>query len=387
MPMPDINDLPENQIVLHFETNNVIEIAQLSALFYEFAAFARSDQRIGQDAVIVLLRLKSGSPTTTWIEILNAVGSAAGVGSFGIGLAAFIQEYRGRKLSRRLAELMFDNDVTDFTIGVRDMDGGSVRRISLAREDMPAVGALERERDLQRQRRIAAREDLQTEAVLARGPRLESVRLTSSVDPLSEEVELTGRIVTTHGGQFALFRTVDREYQIVSPRNLYETIPIGEDIIVLGILSGENKDSLQISDWHLASDENIDWENEEGLPGVQVEKLKSIQERSNWGQLDRSEAASPYPNDDDGEETRMRELLQSKGEDFVSFENTDTFVGRFEQDGPLPIFRTQAGTKYRFLGSKGRGPDREYAVRAQILEDDRGPFDWLHVMDVFPVHE
>lgn len=151
------------------------------------------------------------------------------MGSFGIGLAAFIQEYRGRKLSRRLAELMFDNDVTDFTIGVRDMDGGSVRRISLAREDMPAVGALERERDLQRQRRIAAREDLQTEAVLVRGPRLESERLTSSVDPLSEEVELTGRIVTTHGGQFALFRTVDREYQIVSPRNLYETIPIGED--------------------------------------------------------------------------------------------------------------------------------------------------------------
>lgn len=386
MPMPEIDDLPENQLVLHFETNNVIEMAQLSAVFYEFAALAHADPLIGPDATIVILRLKSGSPTTTWIEILNAAGAAAGVASFGLALAVFIQERSSRKFSRRLAELMDHNDVTDFTIGVRDAFGNGVKRISLSREDMPAVGALERERELQRQRRLAELDDQDFEALAEGRLRLEGPA-AGALQSRSEHVELTGRIVTTHGGRFAILRTDDREYRIVSPPNLYEAVPIGEDIIVIGYLSGRNRDSLQITDWHLASDDQIDWANDEGLPGIQVEKLKAIEERSDWNQLELPGASSPDPDDIDEEEERMRELLYSKGDDFVSFENTDTFVGRFEQDGASPIFRTRADVEYRYMGSKGRAPDRDYAVRAQIVEDDEGQRDWLHIMDVFPIHD
>ena len=143
--------------------------------------------------------------------------------------------------------------------------------------------------------------------------------------------------------------------------NLYEAVPIGEDIVVTGYLSGENRDSLQITDWHLATDDLIDWANDEGLPGVQVEKLKSIQDRSDWNQLELPGASSPDPDDIDEEEERMRELLFSKGEGFVSFDNTHTFVGRFERDGAVPIFRTMSGVEYRYMGVKRRSkgtPDR-----------------------------
>jgi len=94
--------------------------------------------------------------------------------------------------------------------------------------------------------------------------------------------EATGRIVTTHGGRFAVFRTGRIEYIVSSPLDLFERVPIGEDIIVTASHPNGEESKIAISDWRMVDDDHIDWDNEEGLPGVQVEKLKAIEQRNQW---------------------------------------------------------------------------------------------------------
>ena len=352
MPMPELGNLPNNQIVLHFETNNVIEMGQLSVVFSEFAKLAHEDPRIGWGATVVLLRVKSGSPTTAWVEILNVGGAVAGIGQFGLGVAALLQGNQQRKLCRRVAELMLDNDVLEFSIAVKEPDGLANRKMTMTRGQIPAVAAVETER-------------------------------TKSYLPAKDR-ELLGRIVTTHGGRFALFRTEDKEYQISGPEDLIQQVPIGEDII---IDFNRNGDNIEILDWRMASDDYVDWENDKALPGVQVEKLKSIEHRAEWpAKIEQAGGHNPQQNVSPDEE-RMRNVLSSKGGNFVSFDNTATLVGRFEDDGPYQVFRTQGGRTFRLFSPHERPVGRGVVVRAQIVQDDLGERDWLNIMDVFPIEE
>ncbi|ROT96489.1 hypothetical protein EB810_00530 [Altererythrobacter sp. FM1] len=94
--------------------------------------------------------------------------------------------------------------------------------------------------------------------------------------------EASGRIVTTHGGRFAVFRTGQSEYVVSSPLDLIDRVPIGEDIVVTASHPNGDASHIEISDWRMASDDHIDWENEEGLPGIQVEKLNAIEQRNQW---------------------------------------------------------------------------------------------------------
>lgn len=352
MPMPELGNMPTDQIVLHFETNNVIEMVQLSAVFSEFAKLAHEHPSIGRGATVVLRRVNSGSPTTAWVEILNAGGAVAGIGQFGLGVATLLQNNQQRKLSRRVAELMLDNDVIEFSIATKDPDGMGNRQMTMKRDQIPAVAALEAER-------------------------VNSYRT-------SNDRELNGRIVTTHGGRFAVFRTGEKEYQISGPEDLIQQVPIGEDIIVDFEKSGDN---INILKWRLASDDLIDWENDEAFPGVQVEKSKSVESRAEWpdkvGQTGRN-TSSP---DISFDEERMIELLSLTADDFISFENTVTLIGRFERGSRYPIFRTKGGRIFRVFSSVKRKFDEELVVRAQIIHDDINELDWLNIMDVFPIEE
>jgi hypothetical protein len=101
--------------------------------------------------------------------------------------------------------------------------------------------------------------------------------------------EASGRIVTTHGGRFAVFRTGQSEYIVSSPLDLIERVPIGEDIVVLASHPDGDTSRIQISDWRMTSDDQIDWENEEGLPGTQVEKLNAIEQRNQWKGFEKPE--------------------------------------------------------------------------------------------------
>ena len=350
MPLPDLGNLPDNQIVLHFETNNVIEMGQLSTVFSEFARLAYEDPRIGWDSTVVLIRVKSGSPTTAWIEVLNTGGAIAGIGQFGLGVAVLLQENRQRKLCRRIAELMCDNDVTEFSIAVREEGGSANRKITMARSQIPAVAMIEAERN--------------------------------NTQTLPNDRELAGRIVTTHGGRFALFRTTEQDYQISLPVDLLQQVPIGEDLIVDFKKDG---DSIEILDWRMASDDHVDWENDQALPGVQVEKLKSLENRAQWPDQINQEGNDVFPLSTSADEERMREVLFAKNDDFVSSDNTATFVGRFEYDGAEQIYRTQSGRTFRIFSPYERKVDQDLVVRAQIVQDDVGERDWLHIMDVFPI--
>ncbi|WOE75099.1 hypothetical protein [Alterisphingorhabdus coralli] len=97
-----------------------------------------------------------------------------------------------------------------------------------------------------------------------------------------DQFEISGRIVTTDGGRFAEFRTKDRSYKVNSPEDLYEQIPIGEDIVAQATWSDSARSDIDIHNWEYASDEEIDWENAEGRPSTQVEKLAALERRAEW---------------------------------------------------------------------------------------------------------
>lgn len=358
MPRPNVEGLTSSQLLIHFETNNVIDMGQLSLVFFEIARLAAADPGIGPEAQIILRTVMSGSPTTAIIEILNAAGAAAGIGDFGIGLANLIMENRQRKVSRRVGELMFDNDVSEFMIAVRDPDGDGIRRITMDRQRIPAAIDAEKlasriygkgpygrgnfSKRIPRTSRSEALEWAQNDAL----EWADEEDLEWDDEPLSladeegsqigtehgmpggiendgssdqKTIELLGRVVTTHQGRFAIFRTGNSEYRIVRPLDLYQSVPIGEDLHVVGHFDEDG--GLVISGWSMADAEDF--------PQNAIEKLLT-QSSPERGQTETS------PNE------TAQALINEPGE--------------FLQEGNSTIFVRDDGRRVRVVGNRSGLP-------------------------------
>ncbi|KLE32444.1 hypothetical protein [Aurantiacibacter luteus] len=174
-------------------------------------------------------------------------------------------------------------------------------------------------------------------------------------------VVMFGRIVTTHGGRFAVFRTERSEYRIVAPQNLYEDVPIGEDLRVEAVLEGQD---LSIVKWEM------------------IEPATS----NGWPPTDSESNFTTIPADQAVEIEGQFRLDAGQ----VFFQMEDGTYGRvdlIESDRPLPLRMPLFARVRATRGDRGGYADRGVAVEGWTLKSlnyDAGDFSVEPLVEAIP---
>lgn len=152
MPLRDDIQLSDTELLLHFETNQVIGAADLARFLAELADYVRLPSQFGADHKLVLRRLHSGSPLDMVLQVLDSAGDAATLATFGLLL---VDRWRGRRETRMgnaLADLIVNNGVHELDVLFDNPGDGGRRRLTLHREDIPAVNSAEHRQALREER-------------------------------------------------------------------------------------------------------------------------------------------------------------------------------------------------------------------------------------------
>lgn len=223
MPYRSEIQVADNELFLHFDTNNVIELRDLTTVLRSIADFAQSPRQLGPHAKITLRSVKSGSPTSVWIEVINTAGSIAGIAQLGLGLAMAIESKRENKVAKALALLLVNNDVVDFDFAFREGAGRMIKRITMQREEMPAVKRLRQPRVVTATGRAAGRgyAEAISQAVIP-SDRVEVLEQEALARP-DRQLNLVGRLGSEEGGGLIFTTLSGRSYRAklsLGPQNV-----------------------------------------------------------------------------------------------------------------------------------------------------------------------
>lgn len=272
------NQMPDNVLRIVVDTDSPVRAENATEWALSIIRFFQLI-RVGDGEPDIEVRHLGYGSTALELVFLGAA-AFAGVGMFALELQKSLQagELQTAQATRELAENFGGQSITIICTGREP--------ITIQLADMPA------------QPTVAIGRASGSSSALGYGS--DPIGGDSASPVVSDDenaFEASGRIVTTHGGRFAVFRSGQSEYIISSPLDLIERVPIGEDIVVSASHPDGETSHIQINDWRMATDDHIDWENEEDLPGVQVRKLSAIEQRNQWkgfGTSDDWEGGSDY---------------------------------------------------------------------------------------------
>lgn len=141
MSYPTKDDLAANDVVLRFETNQIISPAAFGTVLREIERIARLKGMFGPDVEIGIVDMGTGS---AWARIrigLTIAAEVAAIAGFGLVLSDYIQRERGA-LAEAVATLAIDDSVVEARIVTRE------KTITIATHDLPARMIVEAKRAL-----------------------------------------------------------------------------------------------------------------------------------------------------------------------------------------------------------------------------------------------
>jgi hypothetical protein len=246
--------LSPTQFALHFETNHDIEARRLGAALIALDNEVRRFNELGPQARLTVRHVRAASPAILVLDVLEVMSHLAGVGSFVGFVMMQVRTSRRSALSRRLAEVMEDDGVVELTAMYRNVVGGELMRISVNREEVPAVRDLRAERaPRQIPDSISANIIAATDTAALFEPRPDEssspVRLSTASlddpgldpsrtdeDPRAHEVALIGRFESDGGDRTKFVTLQGEELDVNASPELDSHIEYGEMCMIRGVL-------------------------------------------------------------------------------------------------------------------------------------------------------
>ena len=128
--------LGEADVVLHFETNDMLNAGRFGVILEDIVALARSPDFFGLDVDVRIAELSTGSLTARLTMICSIAASLSAMGSFALALQEHMNSPTDN-IGQHVAEMMVDDGVASIDIVT------TTHHVQVNRNDNPAVSALE----------------------------------------------------------------------------------------------------------------------------------------------------------------------------------------------------------------------------------------------------
>lgn len=126
----------EADVVLHFETNDMLNAGRFGVILEDIVALARSPDFFGLDVDVRIAELSTGSLTARLTMICSIAASLSAMGSFALALQEHMNSPTDN-IGQHVAEMMVDDGVASIDIVT------TTHHVQVNRNDNPAVSALE----------------------------------------------------------------------------------------------------------------------------------------------------------------------------------------------------------------------------------------------------